>query len=56
MGEIRTYDVEMNIPEKPSKITINDKITVNWNFVNSVVSISVNKKQSGEKVVIKIFK
>jgi alpha-glucosidase (family GH31 glycosyl hydrolase) len=56
MGESRTYEIELNIPEKPSKILVNNKLVEDWKFGNAVVSLWVSKNQSEDEVSIKVLR
>jgi alpha-glucosidase (family GH31 glycosyl hydrolase) len=51
-----TYQLELNIPERPSRIMVNNTLAENWKYSEpGKVTVIISRKDNG-KVVIQVFK
>ena len=51
-----TYQVELNIPEKPSRILVNNTLAENWKYSEPGKVIIITSRKDNGKVVIQVFK
>ncbi len=51
-----TYQVEMNIPEKPSRILVNNTLAENWKYSEPGKVTIITSRNDNSKVKIQVFK
>jgi alpha-glucosidase len=52
----KTYHLELNIPEKPSKVLVNNRLVENWNYSESGKVLVAASRSDNEKLTIQIFR
>ena len=56
MYQSRTYELEINIPEKPAQILINGKPNSSWKYDSGKMMLTVSQNNVREKQTINIVK
>ena len=51
----KTYHLELNIPEKPSKVLVNDRLVENWKYSESGKVILETSRKDNEKLTIQFL-
>jgi hypothetical protein len=46
----------LNIPEKPSKVLVNDRLVENWKYSESGKVILIASRKDNDKLTIQIFR
>jgi hypothetical protein len=52
----KTYHIELNISEKPSRVVVNDRPAENWKYSESGKIILLASQKDNNKMTIQIFR